>query len=85
MGLYHFIDRRWASNSMELKLSSHLALSVSYPVETFRHDSITYSEGVDFDLPRGRNPTSSFTGLRRVDKEGSSVLRVSPISDLEGT
>jgi hypothetical protein len=53
MGLYHFIDRRWASNSMELKLSSYLALSGSYPVETFRHDAITYLEGADFDLPGG--------------------------------
>jgi hypothetical protein len=86
VSLYHLIARRWASNSMELRLSSYLALSVSYPVQTSRHDSIAHLEGAGLDTyPRGRKTMPSSTGVSRVDKECSGVLRVSPIGDLEGT
>jgi hypothetical protein len=65
LGLYHLIDRRSASNCMKLKISGYPALSVSYPVETFRRDSITYLEGADFDVTGGgRNSTPSATGLQ---------------------
>lgn len=60
MGLCQLIDRPSASNCMQLKISGHSALSVSYPVETFRHDSITYLEGADFDLPRGSQFYAAF-------------------------
>jgi hypothetical protein len=50
VGLYYLVDWRWASNSMGLKLSSHLALGMSYSVQTSRHDSISPSEGAELDV-----------------------------------
>jgi hypothetical protein len=71
---------------MELKISSTLTLGVSYHIETLRHDSITYLGGAEFDAcPRGRLLCRLPSGVSRVDKECSGVLRVSAIGDLEGT